>query len=215
VDLIKLPGVFYCEYAKGDYIIRQGEPVDSVYYLQSGTCYRATITDKGDEIIYGIKESNNLEKSLVGVLTCFSDGFSKNNFIAGSKCTGYKIPKKVFMAYVDDKPDLLKKLLYMAMAEYQELIGSFQSRQEGRVANRLCDLLLKNAAMSEGRLVVNRTHHNYEQISRFLGIHKVTVARIVRTLKKEGIISKEKTGFVILDQQRMAKLAQGSKLIYY
>jgi CRP-like cAMP-binding protein len=201
VDLLKMPGVVYCEFEKGDCIIRQGELVETIYYLQSGSCYRCTITDKGEEIIYGIKESNDFVKSLLGVLIIFTDGYSNNNFIAQSKCVCYKIPKKVFMEYVSDKPDILKKLLYMAMEEYRELNSSFQSRQEGKVANRLCNLLLKNAKIKDGRLLVNKTYSNYGEISKFLGIHKVTVARIMKSLKEKGLIKIDKDGIIILDQE--------------
>ncbi|MCO5384794.1 hypothetical protein [Desulfosporosinus sp.] len=48
MDLLKMPGVVYCEFKKKSYIIRQREKVDSLYYLVSGTCYRTAITEKGD-----------------------------------------------------------------------------------------------------------------------------------------------------------------------
>lgn len=36
MDLLKMPGVVYCEFKKM-HILRQGEKVDSIYYLVKGT----------------------------------------------------------------------------------------------------------------------------------------------------------------------------------
>ncbi|TGE34968.1 Crp/Fnr family transcriptional regulator [Desulfosporosinus fructosivorans] len=215
MDLLKIPGVVYCEFKNNGYIIRQGEKVDSIYYLVSGTCYRTSITEKGDEIIYGVKESNkSLVHSLLGVLVLYCDGISSNHFIARSKCCCYKIPKEIFLQYVQDKPDLLTELLYLAMWELRELAGSFQARQEGKVANRLCKLLLIKAQTIQGKRLINKGYSNSE-ISRFLGIHKVTVARILRVLKDEGIIDKQKEGIIILDEDRLDNYAQAEKMMDY
>lgn len=215
MDLLIMPGVLYCEFRKNDYIIRQGEKVDFLYYLISGTCYRTTITEKGDEIINGVKESNNnFIHALLGVLVLYSDGISRNQFIARSKCCCYKIPKEIFFEYVQDKPDILTQLLKMTMWEHRELAGSFQARQEGKVANRLCNLLLKNAQTKQGKRLIDKEYSN-STISRFLGIHKVTVARILRVLKDEGIIDKQKEGIIILDEKRLKDYAKAEKTMNY
>ena len=52
-------------------------------------------------------------------------------------------------------------------------------------------------------------------MSRFLGIHKVTVAKIIKALKMEGIIDKEKEGIVILDKDKLASYAKAEKTIDY
>lgn len=214
MDLLKMPGVAYCEFEKNACIIRQGEKVDFVYYLVSGTCYRKNITEKGDEVIYGVKESNNnFIQAILGILILYSDGISMHNFCARSKCCCYKIPKEAFLQWVKDKPDVITQVLYMAMRELRELAGSFQARQEGRVANRLCGLLLRNARSNQGKLVV-QGFSNLE-ISQFLGIHKVTVARILRVLKTEGIIGKVKEGIIILDEKKLAGYAKAEKIIDY
>ncbi len=214
MDLLKMPGVVYCEFEKNTRIIKQGEKIDFVYYLASGICYRKNITEKGDEVIYGVKESNNdFIQSILGVLILYTDGVSVHNFCARSKCCCYKIPKEAFLQWVKDKPDIITQILYMAMKELRELASLFQARQEGRVANRLCNLLLKNARAIQGKLVV-QGYSNLE-ISQFLGIHKVTVARILRALKAGDIIDKGKEGIIILNEKQLAAYAKAEKIIDY
>lgn len=214
--LLKNPKVVLCEFKKGDYIIRQGEEIELLYYLESGTCHRTAFTEKGDEVIFGVKKaSDSFIKSVLGVLILYSNGIASHNFIADCKCRCYRIPKKIFLEYVQDKPDILNELISMAMTELRELASSFQARQEGKVANRLCDQLLKNAQHKEGKILVNKDYSNLTKMSRFLGIHRVTVAKIIKALKEEGIIDKDEAGIVILDEKQLARYAKGEKTIDY
>lgn len=215
MDLLKMPGVTYCEFDKNAEIIRQGELIDSVYYLASGTCYRKAITEKGDEIIYGVKESNNnFVYSLLGVLILYSDGMSVHSFCARSKCCCYKVPRQVFFEYVQDKPEILTQLLIMAMKELRTLAGSFQARQGGKVANQLCDMLLKSARLDPEKRLICKRYSNLE-LSQFLGAHKVTVARILRVLRDERIIERNKEGITILDARRLESYARSEISINY
>lgn len=215
MELLKLPGVSYCEFPKNSLIITQGQRIDFVYYLVNGTCYRKAVTEKGDEIIYGIKASHSdLVQSLMGMLPLYSDGYSMHNFHAKTKCCCYRIPKEVFLEYVSDKPELLTQLLRLAMKELRNLAGIFQARQEGKVANQLCQLLLANMQKSPQGLVISKGYSNTE-IGQFLGVHKVTVARIKRVLKEEGIIDRSDDGIVILAADRLAAYAKGEKNIDY
>lgn len=214
MELLKMDGVVKCEFEKGSYIIRQGDKMDSLYYLVSGTCYRTLITERGDEIIYGIKESNNYIHSMLGVLTLFSNGISAYHFIAKSKCCCYKIPKEAFFQYVQDDADILSQLLHMATDNIRELVDSLQARNEGKVGNRLCKFLLSNAQDMQGVLLVSKGYSN-ATISKFLGIHKVTVAKILRALKEEGIIRKGKDGIVILNENKLTGYANDEKIIDY
>lgn len=209
-----MDGVVKCEFEKGSYIIRQGDMMDFLYYLVSGTCYRTLITEKGDEIIYGIKESNNSIHSMLGVLTLFSNGVSEYHFIAKSKCRCYKIPKEAFFEYVQDDANILSQLLHMATDNIRELVDSLQARNEGKVGNRLCKFLLSNAQDKQGVLLVSKGYSN-ATISKFLGIHKVTVAKILRALKEEGIIRKEKDGIFILNEKKLTSYAMDEKIIDY
>ena len=202
-----MPGVTYCEFKKGSTIIGQGEKIEHVYYLTGGICYRVKITEKGDEIIFGIKEPNKFIYSLLGVLVVLGDGFTESYFVAKTKVYCYKIPKEVLLHYLADKPDILMELLKMAMTDYRRLSLAFQARQKGKIGNLLCILLLDNAKDINGRLWANEIYNNSAEVSRFLGVHKVTVAKIIKSLKEDGIINKCKEGIEITDQEGLMKYA--------
>ena len=222
MELLSLPGVHYCEFQKNDTIIHQDEKLEFVYYLISGVCHRKAINKRGDEIIYGVKEpqsganaKQSLVQSVLGVLVLFSDdSISSNNFIAQEKCCCYRIPRDIFLAYVKNKPEILILVAQQAIKELRLLTRAFQARQEGEVANQLCRLLLNRAKIdSEGTLLICGLSNL--AISQLLGIHEVTVNRILRALKAEGVISKTRTVIKIEDPPRMEAYAKAELRIDY
>jgi CRP-like cAMP-binding protein len=150
----------------------------------------------------------------LGALIVFNSGKSPYHFIAKSRCCCYKIPKETFWRYIQENPKFLLELLHLALLGYEEIVSSFQARQEGKVANRLCDLLLKNSKCTGEKRIVNKRLNNAE-ISRLLGIHQVTVARILKTLRNEGIIYKENNVIVILDEIQLDNYIKTDKNLNY
>lgn len=183
----------------------------------SGSCHRSAITENGTEIIFGVKKpSDNFIQAILGVLILYGNNhISVNNFVADNSCRCYRIPKQVVYDYVKDKPELLSQLISLAVHEVRELAGSFQARLEGKVANRLCEQLLKNAQLKSDKLLVSKDFSNYSKMGQLLGIHKVTVAKILKILKEEGIIKKDKNGLMILDEKRLKSYANSEKTLDY
>lgn len=56
--------------------------------------------------------------------------------------------------------------------------------------------------MKSNRLVVDKSFSNVE-LSKFLGVHAVTISRLLSRLQREGVIKREEEGIVILDNQRL------------
>ena len=54
-QLKTLEGSALHTFKRGEIIIRQGEPVNYIYYLTDGTCYRSAITEQGEEYFYWIR----------------------------------------------------------------------------------------------------------------------------------------------------------------
>lgn len=202
-----------CIFQPGDTIVAQDEYVANVYYLEKGSCYRMLTTEKGDEVIYDIKEGGKGIPSTISALSIFADHYSTYSFVAKTPCQCYRIPSERFKAWAESRPEILLELLQMSVDLYRHLVVNFQCRQEGRVANRLCQLLLNRSKLTNGQLLVSKFYTNAE-MGAFLGIHKVTVSRIIRSLRDEGVIAKSKDGIVIVDQKRLTEYAQGAKLLY-
>lgn len=112
MTLTDLPGVRFTKMPKGTVFIKQGDPVEYIYYLTSGYFYRIMTTVKGDEVIYSIKSaSEDMAQCLIGVFCLYGSHSSRTHagrgsstdFVAMTDCEGYMIPKEEFYAYANDR----------------------------------------------------------------------------------------------------------------
>ena len=218
MELIEMDGVYFSKMNKGHVFIQQGEPVKMLYYLTKGTMYRSFSTARGDEVLYGIKKAcpeAGLAQALVGVLSLYNEGYvCSTSFTAITECEGYMVPCDIFLTYSLDKPKLLADILRMAMTEYHNLMINFQAHQEKHIANRLCQVLLNQAEQGADGQQYVRNISNLE-LAGFLGIHQVTVSKILRCLKERQVLQRTKQGWQILDKAHLERLAAGEKLDYH
>lgn len=200
---------------KGEIILRQGEITKYIYYLESGTCYRTHLTDKGDNIIYEIKEPDNTVNSLLGSLTTYThSGKSFYTFTARTTCHCHRISVAVFKKWVLENPLVLQELLELSMDQYGELRQAFQSYQEGRIANRLCQILLSCCKTIHGEPVIIKKY-TFGEMASMLGVHQVTVSRIVRSLCNEGVLDRSPQGFHVLDYEKLQNYANKEEQLLY
>ena len=212
-----LSGVTQCRFKRGDVLIHAGEQVEYVYYLLKGTVQREMLTKAGYESILGIKAGEGVVSSLVGILVFYrpkEPGVSRYNFIASTNCVCYRIPKDVCMQYLRRRPDLLESLVYTAMEEYNYLMDLFQAKREGGVAASLCAFLLEHSHDTEEGRIVAKKYSNVE-ISKFLSVHKVTVARVLRVLKEQGCVTRTPKGLLLQNVALLTEYAQQEKPLDY
>lgn len=220
MDITKLQGVSFIEVKKGDSIIKQREPIDFVFYMTEGCLYRILTTMKGDEVLIGIYYAGDFEKSLIGALSLYGNKppygkgmASTTSFVAKTNCEGYKIPRKVFEDYIAAHPELETQLLNFSMDEYNRLLRNYISRQEQCVANRFCQLLLEYSLPDEIGTIRSVYISNMD-LAGLTGLHKVTISRIMKALKNEGIIIRDKEGIKIINVPALKIYAEGKVLEY-
>ena len=214
-----LPGAVQCRFRKGERLIRAGEPIEYIYYMVKGSVYREVVTDKGYESILSKKGgSDDIAHSLVGILAAYNrniGGVSTSDFIAHTDCIAYRIPVEICKDYLRQHPILLEEVVCCALDEYNRVLKMFQSRREGSGAARLCALLLERSKiLDDGRMAVSRKCTNVE-LSKLLSIHKVTVSRMLRALKEEGVVERTPDGLIILDPKRLKQYADNALVLEY
>lgn len=215
----EIPGVTTCHFKKGEALIHAGEKLDYIYYLKKGSVERELITASGKESVLSNKSSNGIVRSLVGILILYRkdrNGYALNEFVAKTDCICYKIPALACMDYLRQHPDLLEETLVMAMEEYSAMETRFMVKHEKNAAAHLCQFLLNHATCGcdEEVSVLSKKYTNVE-ISKLLSIHVVTVARILRALKEEGVISRVENGIAIYNREALAEYANEERVLNY
>lgn len=200
---------------RGEYIVRQGQAVEYIYYLAQGHCVRNAFTIKGDEIIYDEFIADNSVYCLLGALTLYSPIIlHETNFIAKTTCICYKIYYKDFFDFLSANPSVLHELLYRALSSYHTLNANFQAKQKGLAAARVCSFILENAKNYHDRLLLEKKF-TISEISRYLGMHRVTVNKIVLTLCDENILRHTKQGLLITDKKLLEQYATSQLKLNY
>ena len=142
-QLKTLEGSALHTFKRGEIIIRQGEPVNYIYYLTDGTCYRSAITEQGEEYFYWIRSSGNVIDSLLGVFSLYGCGYSGSSITAKSDCTCYRIPGDIFLKFADTSPVLLRSLLERCLRQYGDLDKMFHSYKEHKAGEQVAHVLLE------------------------------------------------------------------------
>lgn len=200
---------------KGEIILAQGVEVEYLYWLQSGSCYRNLITAKGDSVIYEIKEADSTLHSMIGALAVYNKTpGSKFTYVARTDCVCLCIPSKDFLAWAAERPDIQNQLLRITLHYYEQLRLTYQAHQEGCIANRICQILLECIELQSGKQVISKRYH-FSEIAGLLGVHTVTLSRIIRSLCEKGILEKSGNRTIVKDPDTLMRLANHEFLLDY
>ena len=104
-------------------------------------------------------------------------------------------------------PELSGYLSCLVSHHYFTILNHLHSSQETDTSIRLYRLLLQ-LALPEGTTYRIHKHFNYSELAKYLGVHFVTISRIMAELKQAGIITKAGHATIITDVAALTRLAQ-------
>ncbi len=187
---------------------------DAIYILAKGTAALSTLSSNGNEFIYMYFHGPHC--------ICFAPFFSKHHhddesqlrfthhhfffmITAKTGCTVYRIPKAQF-DQLFERPDVKDLILHELMDNYRNVLDHYALNQDDSAVIRLCYLLDEQSFPdADGRLLLDSCF-SYSELSKYLGVHDVTVARIMSTLKKQGIIEKEGHRTFLKDRTQLLRI---------
>ncbi len=217
-DILNLEGVEPVIFQRGEVLIEQDAPLIYVYYLQSGKCYRESISEGGQSVFHGYKSAfGSMYDALVGVLSAFSrEGLSESHFVATERICAYRIPKQYVLDYYAQHHDLMCELLAELLDVNRQNMRTFNARTEGRVPNHLCKMLYYNAFVDQDeRLRVKPEFSSFVRLSQKLGVHKVTVSKMMRALRHEEVLYTEGRKIYIRDKEKLLAYAMNEHQLFY
>lgn len=180
-----------------------------VYFLEKGICALTSTSSDGKEHIY--------QYFLPGDFICFTSAFNRQYpddvflafaMMAKADCVLYQIPYSLFRSYVDEYPILYRWLFEKAVTHYDNALRHSYSLQEGDNFTSLCQALAE-LAVRQGSLYVLQKEFSYGELANYLGIHTITVTRLIARLKEMGIVRKNGHQTVIQDMNQLKTLASG------
>ena len=218
MDLLNFPKAKKCHFEQGDIIINQGEEVSKLYFLVKGKVYRQMTTERGMETTLSIKNSaneNNIE-ALIGVLVAYrKPRISNSMFVARTSCICLEIDTEDFLKEASSDAEILQEILYYSMEQYGSLIELYRSKQDKDTVAKLCQYLLVNIRVSRisGLKYVNKITNI--ELAKYLGVHTVTVSRIIGALRKREIIEKKDGKIFVKDEESLQRLVNHEEELSY
>lgn len=180
-----------------------------VYFLEEGICALTSTSSDGREHIY--------QYFLAGDFICFTSAFKRKYpdevflafaMMAKADCVLCQIPYSLFRDYVDEHPVLYRWLFEKAVSHYDNALRHSYSLQEGDNFTSLCQALLELAVRQDSHYVLQK-EFSYGELANYLGIHTITVTRLIARLKEMGIVRKNGHQTVIQDMSQLKTLASG------
>lgn len=213
-----LPGAELCYFQPGEYLIESGAPLRYIYYLQSGLVYREVVTASGNENFLSRRLDDDDADSIVGLLAMYTttdDGLMHSGFVAQTECVCWRIPVEECKRYMRAHPELLERALVLAMQEFAQLNSRFMARREKNAAALLCNVLINYSRKAEdGRIILAKKFTNVE-ISKFVSVHRVTVANMLRSLKAQGCVERTPEGLWLKNIPLLKEYATGQRSLDY
>lgn len=141
-------GITQASYREGQSIFAQGDPADSVFYLQSGKVKASVLSEHGKEAVVAILKSGEFVGE--GCLTAQTKRMATATAI--TRCAVTRIDKSVMVRALHDEPKFAEMFMSYLLARTirveEDLVDQLFNSSEKRLARAL--LLLANFG-KEGR----------------------------------------------------------------
>lgn len=196
---------------KNQYFSSINNHENTTYCLISGVCALMQFTQNGEEIVYHYFK----EGDLIGGVPFFlshkgaSEIDSLYHFCSlytKTDCILYKIPFSAIEQKIKKEPELGYWIGECISRHFMAVISHMHASKEDHTAGRLCRTLLELADEKRGRYELQK-YFTYTELARYLGVHPVTVSKIMLDLKRVGVIEKEGHKIVICDREQLKYLA--------
>ena len=189
-------------YQKNQMIYMQGERADCFYYLKSGKVRIYFSSPEGDE-----KTLANVEDGCILGEAAFFDGMPRvSSAVALSECRIIPVNEKILTARFRTDPSFAMTLLNLQARSIRMLSSQVSSITFLQANCRIARLLIQvREPIGDERYSVHLTH---EEIGNIVGVSRVTVSKILNSMRNSGIIRTEYRRIIIEDLNELFRIAE-------
>ncbi len=186
------------EFKKGETVVRQGDVINYMYLLIQGVVRTQMITQEG----------NTLEIELLEAVTPLAPAFiyaDNNQFpvdvIAMESCKFLRISKSDWLNEMVNNEKLLMNFLTLNSNMTVFLTHKLQMISLKSLKYKLAIFLLKKTTPEKNYFILNRSR---TQLAEYFGVQRPSLARTLKELEDEGIISTEGRVVTVLNRNKLS-----------
>ncbi|HXY39231.1 MAG TPA: Crp/Fnr family transcriptional regulator [Vicinamibacteria bacterium] len=193
-------------YGRGDTIFSEGDPPDFLVTIADGRVKVVKMVPSGKEIILEIFGPGDP----VGAVVAYEGRPYPASAIALEPCSCILVRRSEFFALLERHPSFVRGFLSGMALRIVELTRRIPEVAGGRVETRFAHLFLKLAERvgqrrPEGRFVPMPLSR--QELAELTGTTTETCIRIMSRWGKEGVVSTERDGFLVRDEETLQRLA--------
>lgn len=200
--------VFYDYYNGQDYI----------YCLTEGICALISLKECGKEHIYQFLKP--------GSLICFVPAYLKSinqsspspdpffMVVSKSNCIVHKIHHSKFFSLISEHPELIQYIMFSMAETSRNLLKHLYTINESNTVAKLAFTLLALSEEEHNQTIITK-EFNYTELAKYLGIHHITVSKIMSIFKDIGVINKKGRQIIILDKEELILYSKNLKTLQY
>jgi len=173
------------DYQKGQIVYRQGDPADSVFFIQSGKVKKTVVSEQGKEAVVALLEAGDFfgEGSLAG------ETLRLATVSALTKCIITRVSKADITRVIHEEPAFAELFIAHLLARNsrveEDLVDQLFNSSEKRLARTL--LLLANFG-KEGRPEPIIAKVSQETLAEMIGMTRSRVSFFMNKFRKLGLI---------------------------
>ncbi len=184
-------------FEKGEVVVRQGDIINSMYLLIKGVVRTQMITQDG----------NTIEIDLLEAVIPLAPAFiyaNRNKYpvdvVAMEPCSILKISKSAWLKEMSGNEILLNNFLTLTSNMTVFLSEKLQMISIKSLRNKLSIFLLEKTTPEKNYFILKRSR---TQLAEYFGVQRPSLARTIKELEDEGIISTNGRVVTVTDRKKL------------
>lgn len=189
-------------YEPGQIIFLAGAPATHVHLLERGWIKSSRVTRGGRE--QGLLFLKPVD--VFGHIGLFTDGTYPGTTTALEEADVWAIPGETILTLAREYHEFSFGLIRQLSTRILHFLSLAEDLGLRTVDARLASNLLRNAVISEGRLVVPRREWTtFDEMAVRLGTVRDVLSRALKKLEADGLIQVERDSIVVVDARRLSE----------
>jgi CRP-like cAMP-binding protein len=190
--------IFEKKYERAEIILLEGEPAQSLFFLNSGAVKVFKTSPEGKEQILSIVRPGESFNDI----SVFDGGLNPASAQAMGGVDVYGISRKDMEGLLKKHPEVARNVLQVMAKRVRELVALVEDLSFRHVMGRVAKILLEYASDDAGQ----RPRLTQQEIAAMAGTAREVVGRSLKALEEDGLIKLESHRVVINDRNALNDL---------
>jgi CRP-like cAMP-binding protein len=196
-----LPNRKVTTFEKNDVIYNVGDRSRMLYFLQSGFVKVGTITSRGHEVIYDVRQQGDV----VGEL-CVSEPERPDRAVALERATAVSVPYDEIKDILIAKPELMGTMIdafCRALKEAYERINTLATDDTVHRLAKVLSALAHKIGRQSGSLIEIPAYLTQEEIAQMAAARRERISTALNFLRREGAVQYTVHGHLMIDPVKL------------